>query len=335
MTLDELVQANLGKSVEVEDPSNLNQCYDWFFAYCDALNIPRSSVRHLRAYEIFTLATDETRKYWSVIPYDGKNRPQKGDVVLFGQIVGPSGHVCIASGNIDENAKTFQSTDQNWNGHPFVEYIWHTFNGVLGWLRPTITVNVESKTFETLVTKSTKYDSFQSAGYNSVDDVIAKLSECAKSKEDMRNDLQKQIDDLKRVNDGLTQNVKDATDRNQRLLDEMAKIQQEDSTALDEGRQAQYDNDAFRETMDDIAKKLKTQAKGSEILNAIDTLYMQIELANKEKEQEIQKVVKEHEKLINYVVKNFTLENTKGVLSWLSTVANAIKDLPLPVIRKK
>ncbi len=135
MNLDQLVTQNLGKPVEREDPTNVDQCFDWAFAYIDALSIPRTTIRHLRAYEIWTLATDETRRYFDLIPNTPTAVPQKGDIVIFDTTVGVSGHVCIASGNND-GTKTFQSTDQNWNGHLFIEYIWHNYTGVLGWLRP-------------------------------------------------------------------------------------------------------------------------------------------------------------------------------------------------------
>lgn len=133
--LEQLVKDNLGKPVEREDASNLDQCYDWFFAYCDAIGVPRAAVRHLRAYEIWTLANDETKKYFDLIPNSQTFVPQKWDVGIFGTDVGVSGHVCICSGN-NSGLDTFQSTDQNWNGHAYVEYIWHNYNGFLGVLRP-------------------------------------------------------------------------------------------------------------------------------------------------------------------------------------------------------
>lgn len=132
---ESFIKNNLGKAVEREDSTNLNQCFDWAFAYLDdVLEVPRSSIRHLRAYEIWTLATDETKKYFDLIPNSPIAVPQKGDIVVFGTAVGVSGHVCIASGN-NQGTTQFQSTDQNWGNHSFVEYIWHNYVGVFGWLR--------------------------------------------------------------------------------------------------------------------------------------------------------------------------------------------------------
>lgn len=135
--LDQLIAQNLGKPVEKEDPSNLDQCFDWAFAYVDVLGIPRSAIRHLRAYEIWTLATAETRQYFDLIPNSPSFIPQKGDMPIFGTEIGPSGHVSTATGI--GNLNTFQSADQNWNGHKYIEYITHSYGGsqgLLGVLRP-------------------------------------------------------------------------------------------------------------------------------------------------------------------------------------------------------
>ena len=78
-------------------------------------------------------------------------------------------------------------------------------------------VEVPSDTFEELVRKSTEYDKFVAAGYNSVEDVNAKvaglesdLANCRKTNED----LQRQIDEhqcpevptVPEIPDGWTEN---------------------------------------------------------------------------------------------------------------------------------
>lgn len=131
---EQLVAQNLGKPVEKEDPTNVDQCMDWIFAYVDALGIPRSTVRHLLAYQVWTQATNETRQYFDLIPNTTTFVPKKGDIGVFGTGVGTAGHVCLTDGNGD--TKTFQSADQNWNGHKYIEYIWHNYNSFLGVLRP-------------------------------------------------------------------------------------------------------------------------------------------------------------------------------------------------------
>lgn len=186
MTLDELVTQSLGKAIEKEDASNYAQCFDWAFAYVDILNIPRSSIRHLRAYEIWTLATAETKQYFDLIPNTPTGTPQKGDMPIFDNTIGVSGHVCIASGN-NSGTTTFQSTDQNWNGDLFIKYVWHNYNGVLGWLRPkasstpgpmaTITqaeldkvLKARDDNWNNLQTMTTRYNNLKQAVQKAVND---------------------------------------------------------------------------------------------------------------------------------------------------------------------
>lgn len=172
MILDDLVLQNLGKPVEREDPSNYAQCMDWAFAYCDALGIPREAIRHLHAFEVWTLASDVTKKYFDLIPNTASFVPQKGDLVIFGTAVGVSGHICIASGN-NSGTQTFQSTDENWSGHAYIEYIWHNYGpqtgdkrGVLGVLRPKVqpasSTTVDGATFAKLVHNSGVSDQLNS-----------------------------------------------------------------------------------------------------------------------------------------------------------------------------
>lgn len=123
----------IGKAVEAEDPSNLDQCFDWAFKYCDEIGIPREAIRHFNAYEIFTKPNDLTLQYFDYIPNTPNGTPPMGAIVVFGIGVGPAGHVSVCQKS-DTNSLT--STDQNWNGHKYVEYIIHPYDNVLGWLVP-------------------------------------------------------------------------------------------------------------------------------------------------------------------------------------------------------
>lgn len=133
-----------GKPVEKEDSSNLNQCFDLAFAWVDLLNIPRETIRHFYAYQIYTLAGDVTKQYFDLIPNTPDGVPQAGDLVVFGQAVGVAGHVCVANGTGDVN--TFDSEDQNWSGKQYAMLVHHNYNGVLGWLRPKTQVTTDYQT---------------------------------------------------------------------------------------------------------------------------------------------------------------------------------------------
>lgn len=125
--------------VEVEDPSALDQCMDLAFAWCDFINIPRSTIRHQWAYQVFTQPNADTTKYFDIVKNSLFNSPVNGDLVVFGTKVGVAGHICIFR---DGGLLTFNSFDQNWNGHHYAEMVNHPYdlssNGTLGWLHPKL-----------------------------------------------------------------------------------------------------------------------------------------------------------------------------------------------------
>lgn len=150
--INQFVTQNINQSVEKEDASALDQCFDLAFAWCDALGIPRSAIRHQYAYQIWANPTDETRKYFDLIPNNPNDtkHPVAGDIVVFKVTPSiPVGHVSIEPGKSDGyNAITF---DQNWdtahyyhvdahgNRIPYCRMVVHSgYYGVVGWLRPKI-----------------------------------------------------------------------------------------------------------------------------------------------------------------------------------------------------
>ena len=124
-----------GKPVEVSDPSNAFQCMDWAFQFCDELGIPRETIRHLYAFQSWTIPNDLTLQYFDYIPNTPNGIPVLGDVLVFSTGVGPAGHIAVVQ-KADINNVT--SMDQNWNGHSYCEYIQHPYDNILGWLRPYV-----------------------------------------------------------------------------------------------------------------------------------------------------------------------------------------------------
>lgn len=120
---------------EAEDPSNKFQCFDLAFKWVDYLSIPRESIRHFYAYQIFTQPNDQTRKYFDIVYNGPNNTPVVGDIVVFGTQIGYAGHVAIATAN--SNGLNCLTLDQNWNGLLYPRLITHyNYYGVLGWLHP-------------------------------------------------------------------------------------------------------------------------------------------------------------------------------------------------------
>lgn len=133
MTLNEFLASNIGQSVETSDPSNPYQCMDLAYVWCDALGVPRDTIRQLNAFEVWTKPHDSTLQYFDYIPNTPNGLPKEGDLVVFNQGVGPSGHISIATAKADVN--TFTSVDQNWNGVQSVQLVDHNYTNVSGWLR--------------------------------------------------------------------------------------------------------------------------------------------------------------------------------------------------------
>lgn len=144
MSLQEIINAHNNQPWEVEDPTNRDQCFDLAFGWTDNLGIPRGAIRHLYAYQIFTIANDLTYQYFDIIRNAPDNYPEPGDLVVWGMGVGVAGHVAIA---VSANTNSFQSFDQNWDtanyhdgqGNPICRLVNHNYNYVIGWLRPKST----------------------------------------------------------------------------------------------------------------------------------------------------------------------------------------------------
>lgn len=124
-----------GKYVEAEDSSNYAQCMDLVFKWLDILGIPRDTIRHLYAYQVWTLPFDSTKKYFDFIPNGPTNIPEVGDVAVFNQQVGYAGHIAIvAPGSTARDLVTF---DQNWGKDKYCHRVVHTnYYATFGWLHP-------------------------------------------------------------------------------------------------------------------------------------------------------------------------------------------------------
>lgn len=139
--LSDFITQNNNKLVEVEDPNNKYQCFDLAFAWVDALGIPRDSIRHLYAYEIYTKPTDSTVKHFEIIPNTSNGVPIAGDIVVFDKKKnGTAGHVAIATDGSDINkCAVFEQNDSSGSNTSLKSVLdKHDYTYILGWLRPRI-----------------------------------------------------------------------------------------------------------------------------------------------------------------------------------------------------
>ena len=206
LTYDQFVAKWTGKEADW-DNFYQGQCVDLFRYYCDEVLEIRQPDGVFGAANFWYDFYDDPIlvKNFERISNTPDFLPLKGDVGIWDwAISGGWGHIGMTNG--DSNLNTFKSFDQNWFTLSVCEMVQHSYNKFLGVLRPKQTpgggdgdmVEVPAETFEELVRKSTEYDKFVAAGYNSVEDVNAKvaglesdLANCRKTNEE----LQRQIDE--------------------------------------------------------------------------------------------------------------------------------------------
>ncbi len=162
MTLSDFITKYTGKYVEYHsyNPAAKNQCTDLANAYIDeVLGLPAI---------IGTNAQDFPSKRgtnfdWIVNTPTGL--PSKGDLMIF-KSADKVGHISIF---IEGNLSTFRSFDQNYPTGSACKIVSHNYKNVLGWMRAKkgsmATVQVDSKVFEELVSKSSKFDEIVKAGF--------------------------------------------------------------------------------------------------------------------------------------------------------------------------
>lgn len=129
-SLTEFIAKYDGKGID-EDGSYGYQCVDLVMQYSkEVLGIPRWGSGN--AIGRWTNYPTET---FDKIEYVYGSVPQSDDVVIWGTLLGPYGHIAVA---IAGNADSFTSFDQNYPIGSLCHKQPHNYKGVLGWLRPKI-----------------------------------------------------------------------------------------------------------------------------------------------------------------------------------------------------
>lgn len=129
--LNQFISNLNGQFVEVSDRNNIYQCMDLIYVWVFALDIPKSTVQRLYAYDVFIKANDLTREYFDVIPNKLETIPQEGDLVVWKG--GPAGHIAIIIEATQTRMKVFeQNKPLGTNAHIQDR----SYTNVLGFLRP-------------------------------------------------------------------------------------------------------------------------------------------------------------------------------------------------------
>lgn len=221
------------------------QCTDWFRGYCKfVLDIDQPSGVD-GAYQFWDRRnTDASLKNnFTPIANTPSAIPQYGDVIVWKKTLnGNFGHVAICVDR-SANVNKFISSDQNWDGKSNAsnkastrpQLITHNYNHVVGFLRPknqekvlgssepveSDTMQIDEKTFEDLVNKSTKYDEFVDAGYADAEEMLDKISTLI----DENNSLSNRLETLEKEKASLLNEIDDQKDDYEALQEASTKIQ--------------------------------------------------------------------------------------------------------------
>ena len=115
-----------------DTPENQGQCVGLFSVWIDFLGLPYHEWGNAK-----DLLTNADPAYLEVIFNTPDNIPQIGDCIVWGTQVGPDGHVAIFK---EGDVNTFTSFDENWPVGSAPHLQTHNYSGVLGWLRPKLTI---------------------------------------------------------------------------------------------------------------------------------------------------------------------------------------------------
>lgn len=141
--LNQFVNDKIGHFIEVSnsgvktDQSILYQCMDLVYDYLTALRIPKSTIQHQYAYQVYEQANDLTRQYFDIFPNTPEFIPQEGDIAVFKG--GKAGHIGIV---IDATkTKITHFFDQNKPLLTWANIGEESYTNCLGFLRPKVKLN--------------------------------------------------------------------------------------------------------------------------------------------------------------------------------------------------
>jgi hypothetical protein len=178
MTLQQFITRYSGKKIDW-DGAYQGQCVDLFRQYAhEVLKFPQAKGVVGAADFWINYSNDQIlSKHYLKVPNAPSAVPLPGDVMIWNKKAGDGfGHIAVyVSGDVNK----FKSFDQNWRAINVCEITDHTYTNVYGWLRPVKstsepmpdTVQLDKKTFEQLVNKSTSFDELSKAGITTVSQI--------------------------------------------------------------------------------------------------------------------------------------------------------------------
>lgn len=132
MTIEEYFARDNAKGKDFDNAYG-NQCMDQANFYNrDVVGAPRLQGNAKDVWNTYP------KDFYTKIAYKPGLVVQKGDLIIWGTAVDVNGHIATAR---DGNTQSFTSFDQNWPVGSICHFQTHTYNGVLGFLRPKVNLN--------------------------------------------------------------------------------------------------------------------------------------------------------------------------------------------------
>lgn len=134
--LNQFISNLNGQFVEVSSISAPNQCFDLSYCWIFKLDIPKITIQHANAYEIFTNPNATTRQYFDIFENTIQFIPQAGDIFVIGKSTKyPYGHTGIVIEATQTKMKCFE---QNFPIGTNAHIQDRNCDFVIGFLRPKV-----------------------------------------------------------------------------------------------------------------------------------------------------------------------------------------------------
>jgi hypothetical protein len=253
--LNTFIDNTISQFVEVSYSPAQYQCMDLMYLWIFCLDIPKATVQHGSAYQVYSDATDFTRQYFDVIPNLIETIPQAGDLVVWNQKYGTYGHIAMVIEATKYKMKVYeQNNPLGTNAHIQDR----SYTNVSGFLRPKIKVEGGIPQYLTTL--------MQEAGLSLADEgsFRAFWEKAIKYDQDVRT-LQEQV---KSANEALSDRaleVSTLTEKNQKLSDraieaeaEVNRLRGERDKATWELTKANLQVESLQEEVEKLAKEIES-----------------------------------------------------------------------------
>jgi len=179
MTLSDFFGKYEGRGIDYDGAYSF-QCVDLYRQFVKEILNAKQSPPVKGAKDIWTTYSTDV---FTKISNNPDNAPKAGDVVIWGEGIGPYGHIAICSEQGDKYS--FTSFDQNYPLGSVCHFQKHTYFSVLGWLRPKSLLQPAESPTTAVNPDQIKIDLGEPFGVQEVQAVVSMLRDNKKALDDL------------------------------------------------------------------------------------------------------------------------------------------------------